>query len=74
MKKKRKTRLTPEFWRRDAEGKRALAERIAYGEILEEERGSWKDQLDPELRRRVEERADEILAETYGRRGPSAGE
>jgi hypothetical protein len=71
MKKKRKTRLTPDFWRRDAEGKRALAERIAYGQLLEEEHGSWKDQLDLDMRRRVEERADEILAEGYGRREAS---
>jgi len=32
MKKKRKSGLTAEFWRRDAEGKRQLAERIAYHE------------------------------------------
>jgi hypothetical protein len=67
MKKKRKTRLTPEFWKRDAEVRRAAAERIAYHELLEEERGSWKDELDPEMRRRVEERAEQILAETSGR-------
>jgi hypothetical protein len=67
MKKKRKTRLTPEFWKRDAEVRRAAAERIAYHELLEEERGSWKDELDPEMRRRVEERADQILAERSAR-------
>jgi hypothetical protein len=39
MKKKRKSSLTPEFWKRDAEGKRQLAERIAYHERrLKEER------------------------------------
>ena len=32
MKKKRKSGLTPEFWKRDAELKRELAERIAYHE------------------------------------------
>ena len=32
MKKKRKSGLTDEFWKRDAEGKRKLAERIAYHE------------------------------------------
>lgn len=67
MKKKRKTRLTPEFWKRDAELRRAMAERIAYHELIIEERGSWKDQLDDETRRRVEERADQILAEHSGR-------
>ena len=30
MAKKKKTDLTPEFWRKDAEVKRQLAERIAY--------------------------------------------
>jgi hypothetical protein len=57
MKRKRTTRPTPEFWRRDAELKRKVAERIAYYELIEEERGSWKDELDPELRRRIEQRA-----------------
>jgi hypothetical protein len=61
MAKKRKTRLTPEFWRRDAELRREMAERIAYHELQGEGEPSWKDRLDPETRRRVEERADEIL-------------
>jgi hypothetical protein len=30
--KKKKSGLTPEFWKRDAETKRQLAERIAYHE------------------------------------------
>ncbi len=33
-KKKRKTRLTPEFWKRDAEARRLLAERIAVTERM----------------------------------------
>ncbi len=64
MKKKRKTRLTPEFWRRDAEIRRELAERIAYRELQAEDKPSWKEKLDPETRRRVEERADEILGQS----------
>jgi hypothetical protein len=63
MKKKRKTRLTPEFWERDAQLRRELAERIAYYQLEREGKPSWKEQLDPEMRRRVEERADEILRE-----------
>ncbi len=74
MKKNRKTRLTPEVRKQEAEMRRALAERIAYGQLLEEEHGSWKDRLDPEMRRRVEERADQLQAETYGGGKPSAGE
>lgn len=39
--KKKRTKLTPEFWERDAEDKRKLAERIAYHERkLEEERAA----------------------------------
>jgi len=60
MKKKRKT----EFWRRDAEIRRELAERIAYRELQAEDEPSWNEQLDPEVRRRVEERADEILRQS----------
>ncbi len=51
MKKKRKTRLK-------------LAERIAYRELQAEDKPSWKEKLDPETRRRVEERADEILGQS----------
>ena len=36
-KKKKSTKLTREFWERDAEGKRKLAERIAYHERRLEE-------------------------------------
>jgi hypothetical protein len=68
MTKKRKTRLTPEFWARDAALKRALAERIAYHELQHGVLGSWKDALDAETRRRVEQRAGEILGES-ARRG-----
>ena len=38
MKKKRKSGLTPEFWKRDVELKRQLAERIAYHERRLQER------------------------------------
>jgi hypothetical protein len=67
MKKKRTTRLTPEFWKRDALLRRQLAERIAYHQIRQEGKPSWKDELDTEMRRRVEERADEILREIASR-------
>jgi hypothetical protein len=61
MKKKPKTTLTPEFWEHDAKVRRAAAERIAYYELQQEGKPSWKDALVDETRRRVEERADEIL-------------
>jgi hypothetical protein len=64
MTKKRKTNLTPEFWKRDAELRREAAERIAYYELQQEGKPSWKDKLDEETRRRVEERADEILRQS----------
>lgn len=35
---KKKKKLTADFWRRDAEARRQLAERIAYHERLKEER------------------------------------
>ncbi len=63
MKKKTTTDLTPEFWKRDAELRRRMAERLAYHEILQEGKPSWKDSLDPETRHRVEQRAEEILDE-----------
>jgi hypothetical protein len=63
MKRKRMTRLTPEFWARDAALKREMAERIAYLELRHGSRTSWKDSLDDETRKRVDQRADELLAE-----------
>ena len=62
MTRKRKTSLTPEFWEDDAQLQREMAERLAYYQIQQEGKPSWKDALDEETRRRVEERADEILA------------
>jgi tRNA nucleotidyltransferase (CCA-adding enzyme) len=49
---------------RDVELRRALAERLAYRELQEEGKPSWKEALDADTRRRVEERADEILRES----------
>ncbi len=46
--------------------RRDIAERLAYDEIRNAGKPSWKDRLDPETRRRVEQRADEILRDTYG--------
>jgi hypothetical protein len=44
----KKKKLTAEFWRRDAEGKRQLEERIAYHEAkLAEERASGKKPAEP---------------------------
>ena len=41
MKKRKKTKLTAEFWARDAEHRRLLAERIAYHQRkLDEERAA----------------------------------
>jgi hypothetical protein len=49
----------------DEELDRRIAERLAYHELRLEQEPSWKDKLDPETRRRVEERADEILAQRF---------
>ena len=63
MTRKRKTNLTPEFWERDAQLRREIAERLAYDQIQREGKPSWKDALDADTRQRVEKRADEILAQ-----------
>jgi hypothetical protein len=69
MRKKRKTRLTPEFWARDAALRREVAERVAYHELQHGGLGAWKEALDAETRTRIEQRADEILAESARLRG-----
>jgi hypothetical protein len=59
----RRVKAAPRASLREQAARRALAERLAYSELQEEGKPDWKDALDPETRRRVEERADEILRE-----------